>query len=554
MQQRCICIPAVKKNVVFVDDLIKKLDGITLIQRAIDKALSLEDVKNIYILTDSEEISLIAERNDVNVLFDSKIKLSDQNVLDSMFPFLHDVVNDYQSFIVLWPYAPLLSQNMIEKTYESFVENQWDVVISVRELKHDVMMNAVGVLSNEKDQFEQRRFQKVRACIMVRSDVFLEGKLSDVYPFVINEEPADIRSYHDWWVCEGLLRRKKIIFRVIGNNEVGMGHISRALALAHENTNDEILFVCDQQSDLAATKIVGSDYPLEVIPKEKMSERLIELDPDLVINDILNTDKEYIQSLKEANIKVVNFEDLGLGAAFSDLTINELYDEPQIEGENFRWGAEYSFLREEFIGAKRHQFEEIITDLLVTFGGTDPQNLTGATIKTIAPYCREKNITMHVVVGPGYLFLEELKKLIGSLNENKIILVNQTGVMSRVMETTSIAISSNGRTVYELAHMNIPSIVIAHHQREMTHLFSQENNGFINLGVFDASKTPEKLIQALEKLCKDVEYRKALHERLNIFNFLSNKQKIIREIYGLLHYDQDRCHYSSANELNSIAS
>ena len=42
-----VVIPALKKTVAFQDDLVKKLSGITLIQRAINKAfkLGVENVK-----------------------------------------------------------------------------------------------------------------------------------------------------------------------------------------------------------------------------------------------------------------------------------------------------------------------------------------------------------------------------------------------------------------------------------------------------------------------------------------------------------------------------
>ena len=52
-----VLIPALKKTVAFQDDLVKKLNGISLVQRAINKAIELEvDKKDIHLLTDSEEI------------------------------------------------------------------------------------------------------------------------------------------------------------------------------------------------------------------------------------------------------------------------------------------------------------------------------------------------------------------------------------------------------------------------------------------------------------------------------------------------------------------
>ena len=38
MEKRCIIIPAIKKNAVIPDQLVKKLAGVTLIERAIETA------------------------------------------------------------------------------------------------------------------------------------------------------------------------------------------------------------------------------------------------------------------------------------------------------------------------------------------------------------------------------------------------------------------------------------------------------------------------------------------------------------------------------------
>ena len=53
------------------------------------------------------------------------------------------------------------------------------------------------------------------------------------------------------------------------------------------------------------------------------------------------------------------------------------------------------------------------------------------------------------------------------------------------MEQSQLAIVSNGRTLYELAHMNIPAIVLSQHKRESTHSFAyEENNQYKNSKIY----------------------------------------------------------------------
>jgi len=59
-----VFIPAFKKSSFFQDDLLRKLDGVALVQRAINKALSLGIERTaVHVLTDSEEVHLLATRS-----------------------------------------------------------------------------------------------------------------------------------------------------------------------------------------------------------------------------------------------------------------------------------------------------------------------------------------------------------------------------------------------------------------------------------------------------------------------------------------------------------
>ncbi len=73
MKEFATIIPAIKKNGNIPDQLIKTLNGKTLIQRAIDTAKELNS--DIYIITDSQEISLIADRNGVKYIYNASFKI-----------------------------------------------------------------------------------------------------------------------------------------------------------------------------------------------------------------------------------------------------------------------------------------------------------------------------------------------------------------------------------------------------------------------------------------------------------------------------------------------
>jgi len=310
-----------------------------------------------------------------------------------------------------------------------------------------------------------------------------------------------------------------------------MGHIYHSLALAHEITDHEVVFICDEQYKIAVDKIASMDY--KVISTKDTLKTILELKPNIVINDILNTDEKYIKTLKAEKIISVNFEDLGSGSKYADLVFNELYDIPQMEGDNYLWGYKYLALRDEFYDASPHKMVEDIDEVLISFGGTDQNNLTLLALKSILPICEINSIKISIVCGAAYLFKSELEIYLETIEYKNINLTYASGVISKIMEKTQLAIASNGRTVYELADMNIPSIVISHHEREATHSFANLDKGFINLGIIN-DLTSTKIQEKFEKLVEDRDYRELLFMNIKKYSFRENKQKVVKKIMELL--------------------
>ncbi|HQF56084.1 MAG TPA: cytidine 5'-phosphate N-acetylneuraminic acid synthetase, partial [Fibrobacteria bacterium] len=323
-----------------------------------------------------------------------------------------------------------------------------------------------------------------------------------------------------------------IAFRVIGSNQLGMGHIYRALTLAHEIADHEIVFQCSVEHDVAVNKIAGYEYFLKTSAPDRMTDDLIALRPDLVVLDTLDTDADEVIRLREAGAKVASFEDLGTGARETDLTINELYDTPLFDSPNVLWGHAHAFLREEFHGARRYNFHQKVRRILLTFGGADPSDMTMSVLSTIEDWCRARGIAIQVVCGTAYLHRKRLEEHVAA-SDGMVEATFETGVMSRIMEGCDLAVSSNGRTTYELAHMRIPALILEHNDREHTHKFTSQENGFLNLGVWRDIEDRSKVLHSLERLVDDVPFRRRLHKAMSRFDFVANKSKVVRRLVEL---------------------
>jgi len=527
-----VLIPALKKTVAFQDDLVKKLAGISLIQRVINKAVEIGAEKTeIYLLTDSEEIHLISERNGVQSYCDSKLVWGDTVTRD----YLKQITKRNEYILLLSPYAPLLSIALINRAKQALIDSDMDILKPVKQVKRHLYdkngqstINAVFGNMQEMHSVESKVFTLLRTELL---QDLINSKPS-ILSWEVDHDLMEIESYQDWWVCEKLLTRKRIVFRVIGNEKVGMGHIYRALSLAHEITDHEIIFVSDIEHTVAVNKLAGYDYRLDVYENNSIIEDIIKLKPDLVINDILSTTEKDVVFLQRSGIKVINFEDLGDGAKLADLTINELYDEPQYKSKNTVWGHQYFFVRDEFHDAVPNSFHEKVDNILLVFGGVDQHDLSRKMYTAILEICLSRNIKIDIVVGGGYKFYKQLE--VETSDEPLVSITKETGVISSIMERSQLAITANGRTIYELAHMNIPAIVISQHDREDTHKFACEENGFIPIGVFECGITESRVRSVLKHLLDDESYRHKLFKRVLKFKFSTNKNKVVNKIISLL--------------------
>lgn len=530
-----VLIPALKKSVAFQDDLVKKLFGVSLVQRSINRAILLvENLSNIHLLTDSDEIALIGSRNGVKVFCDQTLRWNDQYKSSNLSDYLQLLADINMFTLIISPYAPLVETQTISDALNALIQSKKDILKPVKLVNRRIFdyngKSKLQVLFD--DQKEIHRIES-KAFTVTKSKIFQNktNQNQSVFFWPVQNDLFEIESYQDWWVCEKLLQRKRIIFRIIGNKKVGTGHIYRALSIAHEITDHEILFVTDYDNSEVVNKLAGYDYWLASYNKNNIVSAIIDLKPDLVINDMLSTAVNDVVPLKKNKIKVVNFEDIGPGAKYADLTINELYEKPCLNGENFLWGCKYFFVRDEFNNAKKHRFKNKVDSILLTFGGTDQNNLTAKIFHLIKDICYKNEIVIHIVTGAGYCNYSELNSEVESLD--RVTLTRETGVISSIMEKAQVAIVSNGRTVYELSHMNIPAIVISQHKREETHNFACNANGFIPIGRYQEGYTDALLVESFQRLVLDSKFRRKLFERTKQHNFSPNKKRVITKLISL---------------------
>lgn len=473
---------------------VRLMHGKPLIYYSIQNALSCSYIDDVVVSSDDEEILSIAAMYGVKAMNRDSALAQDAVTLD---PVIYDAVirmeeetgKHYDVVITLQATSPLLTVQTLDGAVKSFLESDYDTFISAVNKPHLSWTTKDGkcVPNYEKRLNRQQlppNYLEAGAFLITRRACMSEhnriGAHASVYEMP-EKEAIDIDSYADWIVCEQELSKKRILFRVDGYRELGMGHIYRCLTLAYSLTGHEILFVTRKDRQEGYQKLLDSHMHVQAIECDDDICRVAETwKPDVIVQDCLNTDSEAILKLKQYTKRVVTLEDIGTGADVADATINALYEDDS-KGENYYWGENYVCLKDEFLIANPAEYHEDVRQVVVLFGGSDPSDFTSR-VYELAKHVHADypEMQFRFVLGAGYD--NSIHHLSDDADYN-ISVVQDIKRVSQALAEADLAFTSQGRTVYELAAMGVPAIVMAQNERETKHTFAQMHNGFLNLGM-----------------------------------------------------------------------
>ena len=473
---------------------VRLMHGKPLIYYSIQNALSCSYIDDVVVSSDDEEILSIAAMYNVKAMNrDSALAQDavtlDPVIYDAMIRMEQETGKHYDVVITLQATSPLLSAGTLDSAVKSFLESDFDTYISAVNKPHLswTMKDGKCVPNYEKRLNRQQlppNFLEAGAFLITKRECMSEnnriGQKVSVFDMP-EKEAIDIDSYADWMVCEQELSKKRIIFRADGYRELGMGHIYRCLTLAYSLTGHEILFVTREDRQEGYEKLLASHMQVKTIECDEDFYQIIsEWKPDVVVNDCLNTERKYVKELKKRVKRVVTLEDIGSGADVADATINALYEDDS-KGENYYWGEKYVCLKDEFLIAAPAQYHEKVKKIVVMFGGSDPSDFTFRVYNLAKRIHGDyPNMEFQFVLGAGY---DNTIHNLSDDKEHNITVVKDIKRVSDTLANADLALTSQGRTVYELAAMGVPAIVMAQNERETKHTFAQMNNGFLNLGM-----------------------------------------------------------------------
>ena len=529
-----ILIPARGGSKAIPSKNLRPFLGKPLIQRSIETALAVPKAR-VIVNTEDADIATWVKKHfrDVEIYERPEHLADDQTTLDEVaFDMAKSLPDDAGILVTVQPTSPLLSTKSLEKALEIFKESDCDSLISVSEERK--LSWSFLPSGSYKPNFEERVnrqqlppvFAENGALIICRTDHLLETG-SRISPktscFALpKREAIDIDSPHDWYLAEYFAKGTRLFFVIEANKKIGSGHVHRTLTLAEHFPYLSVEFVLINTEPQFVDVVTNRNYPAHIFSDyQEAVGLLISQDARAIIFDWLDTDSEMISTLRfQAEAKIISFEDLGSGSNDTDLTINELYP-PNSQHDHILSGPDYCVMRPEFfeleLDKEHRQF-----DLLIAFGGTDPNEQTLRVLKILETFDRRLKIA--VLLGMGAQWQMPLVHEISKASSHDIKIFADLKFVSHLMVDSRVCITSSGRTVYELAICRTKTVCICQNARELTHMFARSNNGIINLGLFNEvedDKIRSEIISALDEPHK-------------IPKLMLNPRKSLRNVIGAI--------------------
>jgi UDP-2,4-diacetamido-2,4,6-trideoxy-beta-L-altropyranose hydrolase len=290
-----------------------------------------------------------------------------------------------------------------------------------------------------------------------------------------------------------------IIIRADASVSIGSGHVMRCLTLAEElrdagavvsfvsrvhpgNLNGLIRdkgFQCFESPEAPApgsNKQNGQDARSEyaswlgVSQQQDAQETIVALGgtrADWLIVDHYGLDKEWERLMRPHVNKIMVIDDLADRRHDCDLLLDQnffsdgqkRYDDLVPPPCTKLLGPKYALLRREFREARKNLRERTgeVKRVLVFFGGSDPENITGLAIEVLSD-AELLHLQVDVVIGAQNPNREGVQKLVQDRPGTTLHV--QTSNMAELMCEADLAIGAGGSTTWERCCMGLPSLII----------------------------------------------------------------------------------------------
>ncbi len=220
-----------------------------------------------------------------------------------------------------------------------------------------------------------------------------------------------------------------------------------------------------------------------------------------VVTNFRRITEDQIQALRDGGLRTVCIDELGGRTIHPDVIVNtSIVRTFQVyPGTRARVlaGPAYLPLDTRFSTARtKRNFPQGVRAIAVSMGGTDR---TQATRRVVASLRNVSEIRLHIVVGPGFTFTEALAQEVAGC-AGQATLHRTPPKLQQILGCVDVGITAGGNTLYELACLGTPALVLFEDEHERLQGEAFEAAGFGRCLGQGVSFQPEALLSAIEAM------------------------------------------------------
>lgn len=289
------------------------------------------------------------------------------------------------------------------------------------------------------------------------------------------------------------MKNKTIAIYAAGSFKIGYGHLYRIYKLWYLNLrNFETKFFYKNN--------VQRDFYFEKQVDYTNVNNLDNSPFDLLIVDAKKHDNniETLKKISKKSIIIDCYEDWIM--KFDEAIIPSFYcDVEKIKkftkkNYDIKFGKEYSLVLD-------NSEDDIQYDILITFGGSDPNDITTKVIEAI--YNKLDSEVM-VIIGPGFKRnIEEFRKQFPKFN-----FIGPVDSVTKFVKNSKLIITALGTTIQDIEYFQNSSIIVANYAKDINcfydiQKFSSNSDNWVFHGIFSHIDSNKLLYQIKKIIDKD---------------------------------------------------